>query len=340
MGRSPERNYFLSPNVLVLEMIARRRTIPLVVGLLLAACVPAATTATAGMSTVGPDGRPGSTPRPTAPLFPPSPSAGLSPTQLKYRLLAQFPDLFFCDPDYYPVARADEAVLALQRFPEIQANAEEFQAILQYLGLSGTTAFSDEQKLAIYRQHKRLAAIELVPFGDGYRFRLRTADQTGRGFVFSGSLGADGEVKIESKQPGIATCPICLAAQTRIDTPNGPVNVEDLRVGDIVWTMDSSGRRSAAALLGVVRRPARAGQEVVHLLLSDGREIWASPFHPTADGRTLGSLRAGDGLDGARVVRMEYAPYMQAFTYDVLPSGSSGLYWANGILLASTLAVR
>jgi len=321
-------------------MTSRKLILPLVAGFLLAACVPVATTATASLSTVMPDGRRGSTPLPTAPLVTPSPSAGLSPTQWKYRLLAQFPDFFFCDPDYYPLARADEAVLALQRFPEIQANPEEFQAILQHLGWSATAAFSDEQKLAIYRQHKRLAAIQLAPLGEGYRFQLTTADQTGRGFVFSGSIGADGEVRIESKQPSIAACPICLAAQTRIDTPHGPVNVEDLHAGDTVWTVDSSGQRRAAALLRVVRRPARAGQEVVHLLLSDGREIWASPLHPTADGRTLGSLRVGDGLDGARLVQVEYAPYTQAFTYDVLPSGDSGLYWANGILLASTLVVR
>src|SRR6185295_5121682 len=46
-------------------------------------------------------------------------SSGLTPTELKYQLLARYPGLFFCDPDYYPVAHDDEAVLAAQRFPRI-----------------------------------------------------------------------------------------------------------------------------------------------------------------------------------------------------------------------------
>jgi hypothetical protein len=77
----------------------------------------------------------------------PTLSGGLSPTELKYKLLAQFPDFFYCDPDTYPVARADPTQLAVQHFPEIQANIEEFQAILEHDGLSGLTSFTDAQKL-------------------------------------------------------------------------------------------------------------------------------------------------------------------------------------------------
>src|SRR5215510_12306874 len=53
------------------------------------------------------------------------PSASLSPTELKYKVLDQFPDFFFCDPDFYPIARDDELTLALQRFPELQSNQEQ-----------------------------------------------------------------------------------------------------------------------------------------------------------------------------------------------------------------------
>jgi hypothetical protein len=31
-------------------------------------------------------------------------------------VLDQFPDFFFCYPDFYPIAREDEMVLAQQRF--------------------------------------------------------------------------------------------------------------------------------------------------------------------------------------------------------------------------------
>jgi len=76
---------------------------------------------------------------------------------------------------------------------------------------------------------------------------------------------------------------------------------------------------------------------VLHILLSDGRELWASPGHPTSDGRRLVHLRVGDVLDGASVTVIGTMRYQGTATYDILPSGSTGFYWANGILLGSTL---
>jgi hypothetical protein len=75
----------------------------------------------------------------------------------------------------------------------------------------------------------------------------------------------------------------------------------------------------------------------VHLVLADGRELLASPGHRTADGRPLGSLAAGDVIDGAKIIRWELVPYADARTYDLLPAGPTGSYWANGIMLSSTL---
>ena len=116
------------------------------------------------------------TPPPTEPsptLTPiPAITGGLGPTELKYRLLDQFPDLFFCDPDLFPVAHEDIYKLAKQRFSEVQANAEEFNAILDHNHLSGVTSFSDEQMLQIYQEHKKLAAIQFTLDQAGYRFQL------------------------------------------------------------------------------------------------------------------------------------------------------------------------
>ena len=39
----------------------------------------------------------------------------------------------------------------------------------------------------------------------------------------------------------------------------------------------------------------------------------------------------------ARVVRVVPIPYAGRFTYDLLPSGPTGAYFANGVLLGSTL---
>jgi len=85
------------------------------------------------------------------------------------------------------------------------------------------------------------------------------------------------------------------------------------------------------------RVPTPASHQIIHAILSDGRELWASPCHPTADGRMLGLIKVGDTLDGAYVTRIERILYKGSATYDLLPSGGTGFYWANGILIGSTL---
>ncbi len=62
-----------------------------------------------------------------------------------------------------------------------------------------------------------------------------------------------------------------------------------------------------------------------------------SPGHPTADDRRVGSLRPGDVVDGTPVLSADRIAYTAGFTFDVLPAGATGTYWANGVLLGSTL---
>ena len=82
---------------------------------------------------------------------------------------------------------------------------------------------------------------------------------------------------------------------------------------------------------------APAGHQMVHVVLADGRGLLASPGHRTADGRALGSLTSGDSLDGSTITQWELIPYAGDRTWDLLPAGATGSYWANGILLASSL---
>jgi hypothetical protein len=84
--------------------------------------------------------------------------------------------------------------------------------------------------------------------------------------------------------------------------------------------------------------PVPAGHLMVRLALADGRVLLASPGHRSADGRPLGTLAPGDRLDGSRIVAWELVPYGSDRTYDLLPAGPTGTYWANGVLLSSTLA--
>jgi hypothetical protein len=289
--------------------------------------------------TVGPPPTegPSPTPVPQTPI-PTLLSSTLFPTELKYRVLGQFPDFFFCDPDYYPIAREDEMVLARQRFSELQANQEEFQTILNHNGLGGLRVFIDEQKLLIYREHKKLAGIFFELVGDKYQFQVQTGTEGQQGSIIKGTIDGNGSIEILQQDPGFPTCPICLASGTLIDTPRGAVAVEKLHVGDPVWTMNFSGERVAGTILETARVEVPVNHQMVHVVLRDGRELWASPGHPTADGRRLGNLKTGDFLDGARVTLLERLTYEGFATYDLLPSGDTGFYRADGILMGSTLA--
>jgi len=94
----------------------------------------------------------------------------------------------------------------------------------------------------------------------------------------------------------------------------------------------------AAPILEMVRVAVPSTHQLVHLVLSDGRELWASPGHPTSDGRQLGDLQAGDSLDGGTITLIERVSYTGAATYDLLPAGDTGHYWADGVLVGSTLS--
>jgi Hint domain len=275
---------------------------------------------------------------PSVPTPIPTVPGGLGPTELKYRLLAQFPDFFFCDPDTYPVATANEMDRATQLFPELQADPEEFNAILAHNNLAGLSTFSDDQKLLIYRQYKKLAAIQFQLTPAGYQFQLQVAKTGASGERITGLIDGQGVITGQQTTPSIATCPVCLAIGTLIDTPAGALPVQDLRLGMQVWTLDKTGVRVAQPLVRVSRTIVPANHRVVHLVLEDGRVLWVSPGHPTADGRRVGQLQVGDLLDGAGVASFELVPYTAPATFDLLPAGDTGFYWANGVLLASTLS--
>jgi hypothetical protein len=157
-----------------------------------------------------------------------------------------------------------------------------------------------------------------------------------------GTIDVHGAISLESHDPtpfpGRGGCPICLAAADRIATPNGDVPVTELRPGMLVWTIDA-GRRVAAPILVVGHTPAPFGHRVIRLILADGRSVVASPGHPTGDGRRIGELKPGDVLDGSHVTTTAVMRYT-GDTWDLLPLSSTGQYWADGVLLASTLLAR
>src|SRR5207244_458882 len=178
--------------------------------------------ATAGSATIAPAGTvtataitgtivPGTLPPNPTPAPSPTPSpapGGLNQAQLKYRLVDQFGRLLFCDPDYYPVARADEGALAHERLPDIQKDAPTFSAILSHLGIAPAASYTNDQELAIYRDWKMLNAIHLDPVNGGFHFLglFGTPQQANR---VDRPIEPPGLVGIASRTPsGQPPCPI------------------------------------------------------------------------------------------------------------------------------------
>jgi hypothetical protein len=265
----------------------------------------------------------------------------LSVNQLKFAVLDAVGAPVYCDRDFYPLARAGgEQASAIAQYPQIRADAETYSAIVAHEHLPSGD-LTDDQKLILYRAWKLLGAITLTLAGSDYAFSYRVLSKSGTAsyLLVTGAVRVDGVVTVSSRTPtGAPNCPICLAAATLISTPNGDVRVTEITPGMLVWTAGVDGARVAAKVLEVGSTQVPATHRMVHLVLADGRELLASPGHRTADGRQLGSLAAGDALDGSTITRWELVPYAGDRTYDLLPAGPTATYWANGILLSSTLA--
>jgi hypothetical protein len=315
--------------------IATRRARPRALALALAALLVAGCASGGSLSATG---------SPAASGVPsPSGSTGGSPlaeAELKYRIIDALGHIAFCDPDAFPVRRDDEGELARQHLAEIRADTATFAAIAAHLGLDPAAAtYPADQQLAIYAAWKELRVLQLDRDGDRYRFDVVIGPDANVAYTHVvGTITSAGAIEVPQRAPGVPpACPICLARGTLIDTPDGAVAVEALRPGMAVWTADRSGRRLAGVVLRVGSAAVPPTHRVVNLALADGRSLTVSPGHPLPDGRRLGDLRPGDTLDGSVVVRADLLPYDQPSTFDLLPSGGTGFYWAGGILVASTL---
>ena len=121
----------------------------------------------------------------------------------------RFGPRWFCDPDFYPIARANEVDLALQRFPQLRADQKTFATILAHLGLAEGPDFTDQQKLTIYRAWKQLNATILDPIGNAtYRFdylAMPAAAGSPEGLRSAGTIWAK----------GATACASCASARRR-----------------------------------------------------------------------------------------------------------------------------
>src|ERR1700716_2843424 len=154
-----------------------------------------------------------------------------SVNQLKFAVIDAVGAPVYCDPDFYPVARADgETTNAIAKYPEIRADAELYSTIVAHEHLP-SGELTDGQKVVVYRAWKLLRALNLTQRGSDYSFSYRVLSSGGSAsyLMITGAIRVDGVVTVSSRTPtGAPPCPICLAAATLIATPNGDVRVADI----------------------------------------------------------------------------------------------------------------
>jgi len=132
-------------------------------------------------------------------------------------------------------------------------------------------------------------------------------------------------------------CPVCLSSSTMIETEKGDVNVKQLQVGMNVWTMNNKGQKELQSIVKLSTMDVGKHHIVSRVILADGRALDVSPNHPLVGGRTVGELKVGDQYDNSTVQSNQTISYQDTETYDLLLAGDTGYYFANDILMGSTL---
>ena len=128
------------------------------------------------------------------------------------------------------------------------------------------------------------------------------------------------------------TLPLCLSPDTRIKTPGIQKRIADIIIGDKVISENGEIVKVKKTTQVEVRK-----HKILKITFNDATILEISPGHPTGDGKEFNDLKIGSYLDGRMVIKIKKVPYNYKYTYDILPDSKSGKYYANGILVGSTL---
>ena len=126
----------------------------------------------------------------------------------------------------------------------------------------------------------------------------------------------------------------CNSPDTKILTVAGYVAVDNLKIGDML--VDETGKEVPVLMVSKVRV---RNHHVSRVKFDNGTAVEISPTHPLADGRFIGQLTPGDKVGNMLVVSTELVFYEYEYTYDILPDSHTANYYAEGILLKSTLSL-
>ena len=128
----------------------------------------------------------------------------------------------------------------------------------------------------------------------------------------------------------------CLSSKTNILTPSGERLVTDIKVGDLVYSVNKDGDRVSAKVLKT-QKVAVSNHSMTHLEFAGGKTVDISPTHPMANGKLARDLKVGEVYDGIKITKIETASYKDSATYDLLIDSETGFYYAGGILMDSTM---
>ena len=94
---------------------------------------------------------------------------------------------------------------------------------------------------------------------------------------------------------------------------------------------------AAYLALGCSKAPGDSKADDTDSMRGTGAVLEISANHPTADGRAFGALVPGDTLDQVEIVDVAVIPYEHPYTHDILPDSDTGIYYAGGVAIGSTL---
>jgi hypothetical protein len=106
-------------------------------------------------------------------------------------------------------------------------------------------------------------------------------------------------------------------------------------VGDLVYSVHD-GAIKLVPIVQVNRVPVFQ-HHVLAVEFASGAHFEMSAGHPTAQGRPISDLAVGQTILGDRITSITEIAYRHPYTYDVLPGSDSGSYFADGVLVGSTL---
>lgn len=129
----------------------------------------------------------------------------------------------------------------------------------------------------------------------------------------------------------------CLPGETLIGTPEGDRRIDQLKSGDPVYSVNAKNERIIRCIHLIRSVTIPADYKMLQLKLDDGRQLTVSPQHPDARGEPLIKLEIGACLDGGKLIEKRIIKYSGSFTWDILPEGEFPVYFANDILIGSTL---